>query len=111
MRLRFHFGTVCLIRSFASRRGFDRAVAKPHSAPILPGRDHHAKPCYESPMLALVLAATLHFDFPAVQVGVAENESGPTGATVFYFPKPVMAERSEERRVGKECRSRWSPYH
>ena len=30
-------------------------------------------------------------------------------------PTPVMteqqAERSEERRVGKECRSRWSPYH
>ena len=25
---------------------------------------------------------------------------------------PVMAHaRSEERRVGKECRSRWSPYH
>src|SRR3989441_4602676 len=23
----------------------------------------------------------------------------------------TMAERSEERRVGKECRSRWSPYH
>ena len=22
-----------------------------------------------------------------------------------------MPERSEERRVGKECRSRWSPYH
>src|SRR3989475_6416971 len=22
-----------------------------------------------------------------------------------------MASRSEERRVGKECRSRWSPYH
>src|SRR2546429_8594301 len=22
-----------------------------------------------------------------------------------------MAHRSEERRVGKECRSRWSPYH
>ena len=22
-----------------------------------------------------------------------------------------MDERSEERRVGKECRSRWSPYH
>src|SRR5256885_5330537 len=25
-------------------------------------------------------------------------------------PQP-LAERSEERRVGKECRSRWSPYH
>ena len=23
----------------------------------------------------------------------------------------TTAERSEERRVGKECRSRWSPYH
>ena len=22
-----------------------------------------------------------------------------------------MVDRSEERRVGKECRSRWSPYH
>ena len=25
--------------------------------------------------------------------------------------KLARAERSEERRVGKECRSRWSPYH
>ena len=24
---------------------------------------------------------------------------------------PVVTVRSEERRVGKECRSRWSPYH
>ena len=23
----------------------------------------------------------------------------------------VLEQRSEERRVGKECRSRWSPYH
>ena len=23
----------------------------------------------------------------------------------------MVEERSEERRVGKECRSRWSPYH
>src|SRR5260221_4418084 len=25
--------------------------------------------------------------------------------------KQAKADRSEERRVGKECRSRWSPYH
>ena len=25
--------------------------------------------------------------------------------------KPLVVLRSEERRVGKECRSRWSPYH
>ena len=23
----------------------------------------------------------------------------------------ILRRRSEERRVGKECRSRWSPYH
>ena len=28
------------------------------------------------------------------------------------LPHPeAIARRSEERRVGKECRSRWSPYH
>src|SRR3712207_9339295 len=30
--------------------------------------------------------------------------------TVLNFVLPVE-HRSEERRVGKECRSRWSPYH
>src|SRR2546427_12480101 len=25
--------------------------------------------------------------------------------------EPAVRPRSEERRVGKECRSRWSPYH
>ena len=25
--------------------------------------------------------------------------------------QPGKTQRSEERRVGKECRSRWSPYH
>ena len=29
---------------------------------------------------------------------------------VMKFSKFVQL-RSEERRVGKECRSRWSPYH
>ena len=26
-------------------------------------------------------------------------------------PMRILEVRSEERRVGKECRSRWSPYH
>ena len=26
-------------------------------------------------------------------------------------PMVIKDDRSEERRVGKECRSRWSPYH
>ena len=28
-----------------------------------------------------------------------------------YYGNPFNTTRSEERRVGKECRSRWSPYH
>src|SRR5271163_1419109 len=33
----------------------------------------------------------LTYDFPAVRIGVAEYEEGPTGATVLLFRKPVMA--------------------
>src|SRR2546430_11778032 len=29
----------------------------------------------------------------------------------YLAPKDAHEARSEERRVGKECRSRWSPYH
>ena len=52
---------------------------------------------------------------------------GPTGQHIQYYnfdvqptgPAPIFVlvrqgdtnPRSEERRVGKECRSRWSPYH
>ena len=32
-------------------------------------------------------------------------------AITMYRATFDIAERSEERRVGKECRSRWSPYH
>ena len=36
-----------------------------------------------------------------------------SGFTPAYFYRAVVngCRRSEERRVGKECRSRWSPYH
>src|SRR5260370_41060077 len=33
-----------------------------------------------------------------------------THIAAVIVPVPVSV-RSEERRVGKECRSRWSPYH
>ena len=41
-------------------------------------------------------------------------EADPEAIIVSSFSKyfgMTGAERSEERRVGKECRSRWSPYH
>ena len=40
------------------------------------------------------------------------------GSVILVFPEQITFYkdatddlRSEERRVGKECRSRWSPYH
>src|SRR2546427_10905180 len=38
---------------------------------------------------------------------VVDGWAGRLGTTVSY----TVPARSEERRVGKECRSRWSPYH
>ena len=43
-------------------------------------------------------------------IGLAEIISRVTSAPVA-ISVPSIIIRSEERRVGKECRSRWSPYH
>ena len=34
---------------------------------------------------------SIRFDFPGMLIGVAEYEEGPTGTTVFYFPRGVKA--------------------
>src|SRR5256886_15132489 len=49
--------------------------------------------------LDILTAGTLAKNISFLLVPAAENDGS------FHF------ERSEERRVGKECRSRWSPYH
>ena len=42
-----------------------------------------------------------------------EKKLAVRNALRYFDPRhhEVLAKRSEERRVGKECRSRWSPYH
>src|SRR2546425_12935103 len=39
------------------------------------------------------------------------NTQPGIGFRLFRKDFPYLVFRSEERRVGKECRSRWSPYH
>ena len=46
---------------------------------------------------------------PVIAIDDAEK-AVPLAKALVAGGLPV-AERSEERRVGKECRSRWSPYH
>src|SRR3712207_9520591 len=43
------------------------------------------------------------------QLGEHGKPCGLLNVPGYY--DPLLAVRSEERRVGKECRSRWSPYH
>ena len=48
--------------------------------------------------------------FPGMEVISFQNELQLGKDLEAVFQK-VLDYRSEERRVGKECRSRWSPYH
>ena len=58
--------------------------------------------------LAAVLSAPLQADPLTVKTeqGKAQGKTINDGKV-----KAFLGLRSEERRVGKECRSRWSPYH
>src|SRR2546425_10421315 len=44
-------------------------------------------------------------------IRVAGNIVAPSQVGSVEFAAGRFGTRSEERRVGKECRSRWSPYH
>src|SRR2546427_2075063 len=46
---------------------------------------------------------------PEGYVGIDRNLNNVTTASIDKMVRRY--DRSEERRVGKECRSRWSPYH
>ena len=55
-------------------------------------------------------------EFPIPYLGRSVRIVGPVvNVDMNHSPHPKNQRgelgRSEERRVGKECRSRWSPYH
>src|SRR2546427_10367129 len=50
------------------------------------------------------------FDDPGIFIEL-RLRNWPWGPPFFVAPASCRLSRSEERRVGKECRSRWSPYH
>src|SRR5258708_33531106 len=55
------------------------------------------------------MSATIRGGRPAA-VAPAARRGGGIGPGGMLESREVL-DRSEERRVGKECRSRWSPYH
>ena len=48
---------------------------------------------------------------PHYTTGEEIRETEPTAEPTIPEGTAEDCYRSEERRVGKECRSRWSPYH
>src|ERR1043166_1452305 len=61
--------------------------------------------------LAARVLDTLDITVEEVRAQVARIVGQGDAVTTGQSPLPPRAKRSEERRVGKECRSRWSPYH
>src|SRR3989449_10220478 len=70
-------------------------------------------------MLASIALATLTFPLRALRWRLILRDVGGSRfpllplwhATAIGFMANNLLPRSEERRVGKECRSRWSPDH
>ena len=59
-----------------------------------------------------IVSGSQTYDLNALWADVSESGNAIELQKVFYEETPaVQRYRSEERRVGKECRSRWSPYH
>ena len=50
-------------------------------------------------------------DNSEIEIGGSEENTTNNRMELTAAIKTLEKLRSEERRVGKECRSRWSPYH
>ena len=73
-------------------------VLQPQEEPTVPGKSRIV-PIYIGVVEAFFIGAAL------------ENVRLPRPATHDLMLDAFTSLRSEERRVGKECISRWSPYH
>src|SRR5690242_21619503 len=72
------------------------------AAALMAERDRHSHPTTSRKVLVAVGGQ----DIDAETVRLALRMTDPQGGRLYG----VHIIRSEERRVGKECRSRWSPY-
>src|SRR3989454_12542486 len=57
------------------------------------------------------ITATSEGKSAGAAITVTTPSSGGTPDPTLLPVATTLQARSEERRVGKECRSRWSPYH
>ena len=86
-------------------RSEDHLSERPSSAPAAPAPESTDEAGFD-PFSGLHLTRRSN-----PHATVARHLGGKKIYTLPVLLKAVVAPRSEERRVGKECRSRWSPYH
>ena len=60
---------------------------------------------------ALWFGTGIHLALEKYYIPGTERGADPVETWTQYVNDTRGDTRSEERRVGKECRSRWSPYH
>ena len=73
-----------------------------------------SKPIYEqitSQIKAMIMSGELKTGEPIPSMRALAKSIHVSVITVQKAYEDLQRDRSEERRVGKECRSRWSPYH
>ena len=77
---------------------------------MVPGTSRSGSTIIGGLILGCTRAVAAEFTF-YLAVPVMVGASGFRLLKYFIKSNTLMSSRSEERRVGKECRSRWSPYH
>src|SRR3712207_3665500 len=60
-------------------------------------------------MASMIEGAQALSEERGVELKIVDSQG--SSQTEISQSQSILAQRSEERRVGKECRSRWSPYH
>src|SRR6266571_3311516 len=63
---------------------------------------------FEGPLRVMLKRKPIDFPFPHLVLENGSHVHGRGANSPKYLRGKLV--RSEERRVGKECRSRWSPY-
>src|SRR2546429_9112044 len=82
-----------------------RSMTSPNQ-PVSPNMVQASLTIHDNPPTGVTV---LSFDIDVTGAELQPSETGTQPVSMLSEPEDI--ERSEERRVGKECRSRWSPYH
>src|SRR3712207_9416431 len=79
----------------------------------------HLLPVYDQPMVYYPIRTLVNAGIRDIMIVTGGNNAGDflrllgngKAFGLKHLDYTYQEGRSEERRVGKECRSRWSPYH